>query len=367
MRIALTYFTREGELLAGRLMGAYSADWMVRDQENLPAWTENAFRRADAILFIGAAGIAVREIAPLVKDKLRDPAVLVIDSAGKYVIPILSGHYGGGNVLARALADLIGAEAVITTASDEEGTFQVDELARRSGLWITSHEKLVQLSTHALNGGPIRIFSELPIDDKGERTPDTDPDKAVILTAEGRNVSVAHSDRSPEKDKVSADAVILDSAMGLDPDVIENPFQPLYLYPRHFAIGIGCRKELDPAVLKAHYDKFLEAHQIDSREVAYIATIDIKSEELAILQLAEDYQIRLITFSAEELREAPGTFTASAFVEKTVGVDNVCERAAVLAAGEIRRISDEGKIVFSKEAGDGVTLAAAKCPDTIIL
>ena len=125
---------------------------------------KEAFQEKEAILFVGAAGIAVRLIAPWVQDKLKDPAVLVIDEQGRYAIPILSGHVGGCNELAEAAAQILGAEPVITTATDLRQAFAVDVFAAENELVISDRELAKQISAAELRGEKIGFFSDYPVD-----------------------------------------------------------------------------------------------------------------------------------------------------------------------------------------------------------
>ncbi len=125
---------------------------------------KEAFQEKEAILFVGAAGIAVRLIAPWVQDKLKDPAVLVIDEQGRYAIPILSGHVGGCNELAETAAQILGAEPVITTATDLRQAFAVDVFAAENELVISDRELAKQISAAELRGEKIGFFSDYPVD-----------------------------------------------------------------------------------------------------------------------------------------------------------------------------------------------------------
>ena len=129
----------------------------------LKQWTGECFAKHLPILFVGACGIAVRTMAPFVQDKLTDSAVLVMDEKGKYVIPILSGHVGGANALAKKIAERIGAEAVLTTATDVEGLFSVDAFAVEHGLRIVNRDGIRRVSAKLLRGERVRIAWETGI------------------------------------------------------------------------------------------------------------------------------------------------------------------------------------------------------------
>ena len=146
--IAIVAFTEAGLALARRIRDAVGGSVTSSREEgfSLSGWTAEHFPVCDALIFVGAAGIAVRAIAPHVRHKAQDPAVIVADECGKYVIPILSGHLGGANALARRIAESIGAEAVITTATDLRGAFAVDLWAKEHGMIIRQPERIKQVS-----------------------------------------------------------------------------------------------------------------------------------------------------------------------------------------------------------------------------
>ena len=134
MHVKIISFTDRGFKLAEAISAAMpSHDTEIVTRGISPsAVCEEAFRYREALVFIGAMGIAVRSAAPYIKDKLTDPPLIVIDEAGRYVIPVLSGHVGGANSFALEIADAIGAEPVLTTATDVSGTFSVDLFAREN-------------------------------------------------------------------------------------------------------------------------------------------------------------------------------------------------------------------------------------------
>ena len=140
MKLELIAFTQRGNALAEQLAKTLSDHGhqaaYTRDGLKAEAWAERAFSRSEGLIFVGATGIAVRSIAPHLRHKSTDPAVIVVDEGGQFVIPILSGHLGGANDLAREIATLIGAVPVITTATDVNGVFAVDQWARRQGLMV---------------------------------------------------------------------------------------------------------------------------------------------------------------------------------------------------------------------------------------
>ncbi|MGE4214412.1 MAG: cobalt-precorrin 5A hydrolase [Anaerotignaceae bacterium] len=286
---------------------------------NLKDWVAEGFEKKQCMVFIGAAGIAVRSIAPFVKDKLTDPAVIVIDEKGEFVIPILSGHVGGGNAIAKELSQAIRATAVITTATDVNNLFAVDTFAVFNNLIIKEREVAKKISAEILNGKEIGFYSEIEL--KGKIPENLTQKENGYL---GFAISIYKKNRFEET---------------------------LHLVPKAVVLGIGCKKgklveKIEQAVFNA-----LNEYNIDILSVAEVATIDIKKNEKGLIDFCKKMNIKLRCFSAEELKKVEGSFTQSDFVKKTTGVDNVCERAAVL--------SSSGKLIIKKTMGDGVTVAAA--------
>ena len=274
MTCAYLAFTSKGLALARKLAAAQPGA-VARCGENgvtLANWTAAQFAQSDALVFVGAVGIAVRAIAPHCRSKATDPAVVVLDECGRFAIPLLSGHLGGANDLARRLAKACGAVPVITTATDANGVFAVDEWAKHQHCLVAEPARIKKVSSALLAGRTVRFASDWPI----QGTP-------------------------PAGVEPAGDAAQASFALTITPTMTPNA---LHIIPRIAVLGIGCKRGTP----------------------------------------------------ADELRAAPGQFAHSDFVQSITGVDNVCERAAVLAAG--------GPVWAHKWARDGVTFAVALRPFT---
>lgn len=308
-----------------------------------------------AYIFIGAAGIAVRYIAPWVKDKYTDSPVLVIDEKGRYVIPLLSGHVGGAAALADEVADMIGAVPVHTTATDVQGKFAVDVFARKNGLVITDREAVRKISAGVLNGEKAALYIEDPSVSITGAPPreivlcgsmeeaEQYPYQIVIAGSMERNVRDRESEAREQKRKQEQ----------------KQECRTLLLLPRNIAAGIGCRKGIEEALLEKGFLEILAANGVDIRQVRTIASIDLKKNEQALLYLCEKYRIPFEIYTADELGSVPGSTAASEFVKKITGVDNVCERAARLSCSA-------GSLIQGKCIREGMTAALVKCPLEII-
>ena len=284
---------------------------------SLDAWTQAHFTTDDALIFVGASGIAVRAIAPHVRDKFSDPAVVSVDEAGRFVVPLLSGHVGGANELAREVAAITGGQAAVSTATDVNGLFAVDEWAARHGFAILERSIAKEISAALLDGRPVGFKSDFELDEKPSGVTEGAADIGFVVSLD-------------------------DSAM---------PFpRTLHLVPRVATVGVGCRKGTDPSALEQAVADALAEANVSAKAVTAIASINVKKDELAILELASKMGWSPVFYTADELAAVPGEFSSSDFVKRTVGVDNVCERAACASGGEL---------VLGKQAGGGITVAIA--------
>ena len=293
-------------------------------------WAGERFCLDDGLIFVGACGIAVRSIAPYVASKKTDPAVLVIDECGKYVISLLSGHLGGANELAKKAAEILEGQAVLTTATDLHSRFAVDVFARRNHGGIFFMKAAKEVSAAILAGETVGFYSEFPW--KGKL-----PGGLVVCDSTGK-------DREGNIPETGIALTVHTSCM---------PFaSTVQVVPNILTLGMGCRKDKESEAVKIAAEECLSRADIRREAVEKIASISLKKNEPGLKRLAEKWQIPFETYEEEQLREVEGDFTPSAFVKSITGVDNVCERSAVLG-------SDNGKLLIKKSGGNGVTTALA--------
>ena len=310
--------------------GKSTAIIRVRDGEKTEDFVADAFALRAPLIFIGATGIAVRMIAPFVKDKLTDPPVIVIDEKGNFVIPILSGHMGGANALANRLAALINATPVITTATDINGVFAVDVFARENKLKIVNREGIAVVSSKLLRG-----------------------EEAYVCIKGGDVSSSICNGTVPWEDYINDIAAILPDGVRLL-SYSEACKADIILEPKTLVVGIGCKKDTEPKKLEDFVGRYLGQLEADWSDVIAITSIDIKAKEAAIAELACKNGVDFVTFSAEELNAVQGAFSESDFVKEVTGVGSVCERsAAALARGDY-------EMLLSKTSEDGMTIAIAR-------
>ena len=271
---------------------------------------ERTFSSYDAHIFIGATGIAVRTIAPHLKSKISDPAVVVLDHQGRFVISLLSGHLGGANVLAGKVAALTGGTSVITTATDVEGVPAIDVLAKEQGLAI---------------GNPKRI-------------------KAVNAALVERRVVAVHDpeERLGLRGRPELDGVfVLESEIDFRrpegaPRVVVDIYPPgdrsdLILHPRVLSVGVGCRRGVTQEQVSYAVRTVLEDHGLALGAVAGLASIDLKADEGGLLLAAGTLGLDILFYPAEVLKtvDVPNP---SDRVEYHIGVRSVCEAAALQRA-----------------------------------
>lgn len=322
-------FTKKGKAVEEKLRALMRNDIWI-SSENFPHledFVSDAFRKRLPVVFIGACGIAVRLISPFVKDKLTDSPVVVIDEKARFVIPVLSGHIGGANALAEEIASVLNAQAVITTATDEENIFSVDMFALRNGLGIMNRDGIKKVSSRLLKNEKVSvcIAPAFNIMDKNM------PAGLIIKETTDANILILSDRNSTVRGNL------------------------LTLAAKTLCLGIGCRRGKSFEQIRQFIESHLTEEQI--QDIASISSIDIKKDEKGLMELSQFYRVPFCVYSAEELEKAEleqGAFSESEFVRERTGIPNVCERAAVLSAG------GRAALEVKKIAEDGITMACAR-------
>ncbi|MDR1755114.1 MAG: cobalt-precorrin 5A hydrolase [Eubacterium sp.] len=327
MKIAVIVFTKKGADLANRILEKLDCDLYIfykyhnclnETQSFIDSkyLTAELFIKYESIVFIGACGLAVRLIAPNIKDKRSDPAVIVISEEGKYVVPILSGHLGGGNSLAKKIADITGGIPIITTATDIRGVFAVDLFAKKNDLIITDMHAAKEISAAFLNNEPVGFKCGY----ESDGVPDIFSEDADI------GICIFHSPEPP-------------------------PFlKTLFLLPKNIVLGIGCRKNTSSSSIEKAVNNVMG--KIGFNRIKNICTHELKREEKGLTEFAEKYGIKIEFYSSAKLSSAVGEFSSSEFVERVIGIDNVCERSAVLGCG-----GSGGDMLIPKTVFNGVSVS----------
>lgn len=332
MNLKVIAFTKNGIKLSKRICKilekkSHTVEVFVGTGENkttLKDFCKNGFKSADGLIFVGATGIAVRGIAPYIKNKTTDPAVVVIDDTGKFVISLLSGHIGGANMLTETIAKQLKSTSVITTATDNNDVWAIDDFATKNNYAIVNTRKIKSISSRLLSRKDVTLYTDFDIT--------SELPKNVSLTDE----------------VLEADIIISD---------VNCEFEEIMLVPKIYSIGIGCKKGTKVSELYNFVMDTLAKEYINPKAVECVASIDIKAEERAIVSLANKLKAPYLTFSSTTLNRVKGEFTSSEFVKKTVGTDNVCERASVRG--------NNGNLVVKKTSFEGMTIAISKREFTI--
>ena len=327
MRAAIFAFSRQGCRTARRIRKACpDFVWQGYTIERFgeadfspisPTCYGESFASSEALVFVGSCGIAVRKIAPFVRDKRTDPAVICVDELGTFVIPLLSGHIGGANAFARRIAEGLHATAVITTATDINRKFSVDTWATEHGCAISSM-KLAKAVSAAVLEGEVPLTSDFPV---------TGTLPNGVIPGESGNLGIYLTATNKE------------------------PFaNTLRLIPKVLHLGIGCRRGTEKEAIESAVMQVFRENHLDFRGVSCAASIDLKQDEEGLLSFCREQSIPIRFYSAEELNAVSGDFTPSAFVKNVTGVDNVCERSALIGADHL---------IVTKTACHGVTVAVA--------
>lgn len=307
-----------------RLNGRWPGE--VFSKSDLKHHIEEAWERLDALVCVMAAGIVVRHIAPLLRGKDKDPAVIVMDTRGQWAISLLSGHLGGANELAKQLAEVTGGHPVVTTATDVESVAAFDEVAKRNQLLIENLPALKYVSGSLLNKNEVKVV--------------------------------------------------------IDPFYKEeNTEKTLFLRPQTLVLGAGCKKDMEPERMKETFYRFAEEYLPDLRCIRAVATVDRKAGEKAILTLAEDLEVPLMIISRKMIGDLNfaavpgGPLEFSPFVEKTLGVGSVAEASAYLAAksiagghyktGRHAMENETARLSIKKQKYEGITFAVAEMKQNI--
>ncbi len=286
---------------------------------------KNRFTQYSGHIFIFSTGIAVRLIAPLLKSKLLDPAVVVVDDNGNHVISLISGHIGGANALAKKIADIIHAQPVITTATDTNCLPAIDLIAKKKGLYIETPRHIKRINMAFLTGKPIDLY-----------------DPMGLVSEELTGVCLS---KSPVKDidteKIYCSHEIKPVSRGT-----------MILRPCRLSVGIGCNRGTG---VKAIYDFLTHVFKeggLSKHSIDRLSTIDIKKDENGLLALAKKMKLPMDFHSRERLNSIASIETPSEMVEKHIGVRSVSEASAILSA-------DNGKLIITKKKNKDVTIAVA--------
>ena len=276
-------------------------------ENGLQNFFEKNLLKYDTFLFITAAGIAVRTIAPFIKSKDKDPAVLTMDEEGNFIISLLSGHLGGANEAAKILGEITGAVPVISTASDVSGKIAVDIIAMKINGKLESLESAKKVTSLIVAGKEVDI--KVPENMENENP------QGVILISNRKNIEIAK------------------------------------IIPQNIVVGIGCKKNKEAEkIIDAVKDSF-EKLNLCEESIRVFATVDIKENEVGIIGTAEYFGKELKIISREDIQKIENNFETSQFVKKSIGVGAVSAPCAFIAG------KGRGKFLAEKLKYEGITIS----------
>ena len=303
--------------------------------ERLSEVLADQFHRYSGHIFIMSAGIVVRVIAPLIRSKTQDPAVVVMDDLGKNAISLLSGHLGGANELTRKISQIIGANPVITTATDINEVPAIDMLAKENNLFIENPGAIKTVSMALLTGKKIMVYDPYNI------LKNTLPGSAYLTF----DVLMKHLKENTQHIEIAY--VFIDDIR------IDLPSAVLILRPASLIAGIGCNRNTEAAEILTHLEDVLAKNNLALSSLKGMASIDMKADENGLIMTAENLKLPLTFFNKQELNQVKDIKNPSQVVEKHVGVKSVCEAAAILAALD-------GTLIVPKQSTKNVTVAIAR-------
>jgi precorrin-4 C11-methyltransferase len=339
---------RSGEVHRPLRYGPPDHGWEMAFEGQLSERVSELFRCSGQLVFFLAAGAVTRLIAPCLRSKESDPGVLTVDEAGRFVIPLLSGHQGGANTFARTVAGCLGATPVITTASDVVGGLSLDLLAEAHDWTPEPRERLKAAARALVDGEAIAIVHEVGC--PGDWLDDVELPANVTYT---RSVPASPGDVDPLAYRLwITDRQLTDSTPNDDQRILS-------FRPKSLILGVGCERGISAAALDDGLEQFLRQHQFARSSIATLATVDLKADEDGLLELARRHGWQPVFYSPEELAAVSEVPNPSDVVDRCIGTPGVAEPAALLAS-RAQRLLVEKVVLSSKLASQRMTFAVAR-------
>ncbi len=305
-------------------------------QESIRQALQSAFSEHEALVCIMASGVVVREIAPLLKNKHSDPAVVVLDAEGRFAVSLLSGHESGANALARQLAAITGGQAVITTASDVQNIPALDVLAKERGWKLHPNSQLAAVMAALVNGEPVGLMIE-----PGCHFPPQFPNQNEMLVA----------DLQAAQERRLASMVLL--TYRRSPAYIWEEFPKMVVYhPPQLVVGVGCNRNTPAAEIEQAIQTTLDEADLALESVACIATVTAKADEDGLRQVAIHYGWPLEIVTPEQIQTVKDIHNPSPAAQKALGLPGVAEPAALWVSGS-------SQLLVEKRKFTSVTVAVA--------
>ena len=323
----------------------YSQSGVEALEGNTADFFKETYRTVDALVGVMASGIIIRAVAPYLESKLTDPAVIGVDAAGRFVVSLLSGHYGGANELTRIIAEGIGGTAVITTASDATGKQSVDEFARVLHLAILNPESLVAVNSAIVNGDHIVVVLLGDVQVATEQIGCYEIKRAETAS---QALEIINS--------YDAGVIVTSEPLSRTAFRIDKVVKPVtILKTRRIVVGLGARKESSVNSIVEAVEIALGQVHVPLASVERVATVDIKRDSPQMVEAVKLLGKPLEFLSVDALRSVSSKDLSpdSKLVQEKIGVGGVCERAALLAAGK------NSKLILKKTKLNSVTVAVA--------
>lgn len=308
------------------------------------SFLEEKFTSLDNIVFIGAMGICVRTISPFIRDKYTDPAVVCVDSTGKYVIPVLSGHIGGANELALSIASFIDAEPIITTQSDRTSLWALDTLGKKLNSSLSMDRcQLNQAIAAFVNGHRTALLIET-----------VNAGTEYLERTKPSHVTIYH-------DYSQIDFSQFELLIAVTPFIYDVPVQAVFYRPSVIHIGVGCRKQCNPDGIAEHIEKALESNRIATESIASVSTIELKKDEPLLKVMTERWpQARLNIYSAEELKDIRVPNPSEKAFQVT-GIYGVAESTTIKASGNQELLIEKQKGMVTEGSNFTFAIGISDC------
>lgn len=286
------------------------------------------FYKYDYLIFIMATGIVVRSICPYIKDKTKDPAVIVMDEKANNVISLLSGHIGGANEMTIKLSDYLNSNPVITTATDVNNKSSLDMIIKELDAYIDDFkENVKRVNSYLLEGRKVGIYMDdnYDIDTRGfvlikDKNNISDIDTLIYITNK-KYIDINHK------------------------DIIK-------ITPKNIVLSVGCRRHTDSNLMYESFKDFLDTNNIDEKSIKMVGSVDLKKDEMAIIDLANKLKVKFEIVPREEILKVEDKFEKSEFVKKSIGVYSVVEPVSYI-------LSDKNLIV-NKTKYKGITFGLGR-------
>ena len=300
-------------------LSKYSDDKTISMDKGFKDTVSKVFDCYDGLYFIMASGIVVRTIAPLLKGKDIDPAIITSDEDGKFIVSLLSGHLGGANKLASLIAETIDGIPIISTASDVSGSIAVDIIAMKLKAHLKDLESAKDVTALIVNG-----------------------EKVELRLPKNMLVDQYSFPSSENKEKDTTGIVVISNRQNI---------MMTQIIPKNIILGIGCRKNMAAKTILDAIELTMKEHNIHMDSIKHIATVDVKSDEIGLLEICNKLDKKLIVIGREQIKPIQDNYEGSDFVEKTIGVRCVSAPVAYLSSNKT------GKFITEKKKYNGVTVS----------